>query len=181
MPGLAKSRVAILKLSRCNIGVKAGKAIATMLKTTAITRLDLAHNCISGVDRSHKGTYSVEAFEALCGALKGNTTLIELNLEGVLIRTEGLKLLAAVLKHTKIAHLDLSGTELYGKGFEHDCSGLMELAEVLPQTHLKNLTLKNNLLAEGDLGGGQPSDVKSREEARQAIKAAAGNTIILTF
>ena len=57
----------------------------------------------------------------------------------------------------------------------------MELAEVLPQTHLKNLTLKNNLLAEGDLGGGQPSDVKSREEARQAIKAAAGNTIILTF
>ncbi|XP_072548658.1 NACHT, LRR and PYD domains-containing protein 3-like [Salminus brasiliensis] len=154
-------KLQILRLALCNLGVKACKALGSVLKleNSFLKELDLSNNDLqdSGVELLSAGmksshcklqilrlalcNVSIKTCEALGSVLKLENSLKELDLSNNDLQDSGVELLSAGLKssHCKLQILRLSGCMVTEKG----CSSLATALSSNP-SHLKELDLTYN-------------------------------------
>ncbi|XP_055079181.1 NACHT, LRR and PYD domains-containing protein 3-like isoform X1 [Periophthalmus magnuspinnatus] len=110
----APCRLKTLSLSLCGLSPHSCGPLASVLRSSSLTHLDLSHN-----DLQDSGV------ELLCSGLKSAPCRLEaLSLCGCGLSPHSCGPLASVLSSSSLTHLDLSHNDLQDSGVELLCSGL---------------------------------------------------------
>ena len=115
---LENKQLQSLGLEALAIGVEGARAVASLVRSSAVKKMDLRSNRLAGMWRKHEtygallGTYSTEGFQLIVDELAVNSTLLTLELGRNQLGDSGAALLATALKKNCVLEsLGLAGTE----------------------------------------------------------------------